>query len=251
MWRIFIFAVKAIGSVLIGGIFIETCHWFGWYPEQQAAKLIVSPPPSEVVRLVLWTLILSIGIFLLFIERWLRLLPFSLSSFMPFQRIAWEFGDYVTLSSSRHSIGTSEDIMLYSDPEYRINQFQVKGNNNSKKPIDDVRGYIRSDKTNKKIPILLEGRPPDQTHGVPGKCEFWVRAIFPKSTSEKEGYTIEDFWRHFGKFTFVFEYDGKRYKKRFKEKQIEKLIRKQKQRANASLIPEDKPRVKIKTDVFL
>jgi len=164
-----------------------------------------------------------------------------------FRRISWDFNDYnLALPSQRQSIGTSEDTMLYGEVEYRISQFQLKGRNNSKKPIEHVGGYIRSDKTNRKIPLLLEGRPPEETHGIPGKCEFWVRVIFPNSHGTMEGYTIEDFWMHFGEFTFVFEYDGKKYEKQFTRKAIEKLINKLKEDANKGLKPKDAPRVKMK-----
>jgi hypothetical protein len=85
--------------------------------------------------------------------------------------------------------------------------------------------------------------PPEKTHGIPGKCEFWVRAVFPKSTADKEGYAIDDFWRHFGEFTFVFEYETKKYEKTFSKRTIENLINKLKEDSNSALIPKEAPRV--------
>lgn len=197
------------------------------------------------------TLIMWLGFIILLVvfglASWAWLTKGASIPYVNFQipgRISWDFtGNFISLSSSRHSIGTSGDMMLYGDVEYRINQFLAIGKNNSNKPIKNVKGYIRSNKTNRTIPILLDGMPPEQTHGIPGKCEFWVRAIFPKSTPPKEGYTIEDFWMHFGGFTFVFEYDTKKYEKSFSKKTIECLIGKLKDEANNSLIPKESPRV--------
>ena len=163
------------------------------------------------------------------------------------KKISWAFNKYnFALSSFRDSVGTSEDMMLYGEVGYRIPQFQVKGTNNSKQPIEHVAGYIRSDLTNQRIPILLESRPPEETYGIPGKCEFWVRAIFPNSDGTREGYTLEDFWRHFGGFTFVFEYDEKRFEKKFPKAYIEKRIDDLKLEADSFLPSKDAPRVKFK-----
>jgi len=52
-----------------------------------------------------------------------------------FQRISWDFNDHnIALNSQRQSIGTSEDMMLYGDVEYRVQCFQLRGRNNTKKP---------------------------------------------------------------------------------------------------------------------
>lgn len=228
---------KAFFGKVVATIFMSVCFILGFGPNKWSEflttnlSLWITPAIAQFVFIGLG--ITTLG-FIIFPYVRLRL-PWGIS---------WEFTKYcVALSSSRHSIGTSGDMMLYGDVEYRINQFQVQGRNNSSKPINNVKGYIRSNKTNRTIPILLEGMPPGQTHGIPGKCGFWVRAIFPKSTPDKEGYTIDDFWRHFGEFTFVFEYESKKYEKTFSKKTIESLIEKLKEEANSGLIPKEAPRI--------
>lgn len=160
--------------------------------------------------------------------------------------INWGDDPFLNISSQRHSKGTSEDIMLYGDIIHRISGFYIKGENNSRKPINNISGYIQSDKTNFVLPILLDGMQPEETYGIPPKCEFYVSAIFPRSTPELEGYTLEDFWRHMGAFTFVFKYDDKEYRKKYSQKQIKSVIEKRIEYANKGLNFKDKPRVKKK-----
>ena len=154
---------------------------------------------------------------------WFYWKPLSSQFKKRFFRILWDESNFLLIFSNRHSIGTSEDIMIYNDLEIRICQFFLKGKNQFKKPVDVVSGKIVSTKTNRSLPILLDGMNPKETYGIPGRCDFEVKAIFPKSTSDKEGYTIEDFWRHFGEFNFVFEYDGKKYVRHFSKKRSKKL----------------------------
>lgn len=226
-----------IAGKLVASLFIAVCFSLGFGPEKWA-EFMIANLPSWITPIIAQIVFLVLGIIAS------GFLVFPLINFRLPWRISWDFsGNFISLSSQRHSIGTSGDMMLYGDVEYRINQFQVKGKNNSKKPIEDVSGYIQSNKTNRRIPILLESFPPEETHGIPGKCEFWVRAIFPKSTPEKEGYTIDDFWRHFGEFTFVFKYGTKKFEKTFSKSSIENLIEKLKQEAESSLIPKEAPRV--------
>ena len=203
-WKAFF---GAFAGKVAATIFMSVCFILGFGPNKWAEFMTsnlsswITPTTAQIVFLVLGITTFGFIVFPYFNFR----LPW---------RISWDFNEYiVSLSSQRQSVGKSGDIMLYGDVEYRINGFQVKGRNNSKKPIESISGYIRSNNTNKTIPILLEGMPPEETHGIPGRCEFWVRAIFPKSTQDKEGYTIDDFWRHFGEFTFVFEYENKIYEK--------------------------------------
>ena len=134
--------------------------------------------------------------------------------------------------------------MIYSDLEIRICQFFLQGRNQLEKPIDYVSGKIVSTKTNCSLPILLDGMKPEETYGIPGRCDFQMRAIFPRSTSDKEGYTIEDFWRHFGEFDFIFEYDGKKYVRHFSEKEVKNFIDEKTKELVELLTFKQKPRVK-------
>lgn len=161
-----------------------------------------------------------------------------------FFRILWDESTFLTMFSQKNSIGTSEDIMIYSDLEIRICQFFLQGRNQLEKPIDYVSGKIVSTKTNCSLPILLDGMKPEETYGIPGRCDFQMRAIFPRSTSDKEGYTIEDFWRHFGEFDFIFEYDGKKYVRHFSEKEVKNFIDEKTKELVELLTFKQKPRVK-------
>lgn len=163
-------------------------------------------------------------------------------------RIDWTFENFLNLSSTREMIGTSEDMGIWGEIDYRIPSFYLRGRNNSKKPIKNkISGYIISTKTNLKFPILLDGAPPEQTHGIPGKCDFYVTAIFPNSKPPKQGYTVEDYWRHFGSFDFIFEYEEKAITKHFSEKVVRSFLDKKIQESAESLTPKNKPRVKIVT----
>jgi hypothetical protein len=161
-----------------------------------------------------------------------------------FFRILWDESNFLGIFTQKHSIGTSEDIMIYSDLEIRICQFFLQGRNQSKKPIDKVSGKIVSAKTNNNLPILLDGMKPEETYGIPGRCDFQISAIFPRSTNDKEGYTIEDFWRHFGEFDFIFEYDGKKYVRHFSEKEVKNFLNKKTKELVERSNFKQKPRVK-------
>ena len=134
--------------------------------------------------------------------------------------------------------------MIYSDIDYRVYQFFMKGRNQFKKPINKVSGKIVSTKTNVMFPIWLNGMKPEETWGIPGSCDFSIAAIFPDSISPRQGYTIEDFWRHFGEFDLILEFDSKKYVRHFSEKEVKSLIDKIMKETANSLNPKDKPRVK-------
>lgn len=159
-------------------------------------------------------------------------------------RIDWTVENFLNLSSTREMIGTSEDMGIWGESDHRIPSFFLKGRNNRKKPINKISGRIVSTKTNLSIPILLDGMKPEETHGIPGQCDFYVAAIFPDSKPPKQGYTVEDFWRHFGGFDFIFEYDGKTITKHFPEKIVRPYLERKIQESANSLAPKDKPRVK-------
>lgn len=175
---------------------------------------------------------------------WVYWKPLSSQFKKRFFRILWNEEVFLTMSSQKHSVGSSEDIMIYSDLEIRVCQFFLKGRNQFKKPIEVISGKIVSTKTNRSFPIFLDGYKPQETYGIPGGCDFDIRAIFPRSTSDKEGYTIEDFWRHFGEFDFIFEYDGKKYLRHFSEKEVKKFLHEKTKELIERSTFKQKPRVK-------
>lgn len=253
------FIFKSIAGIVIGRTFIEVCHMNNFYPEKELANLLNIN--SDVL---LWSLVFVVAVLLLFIEHWIHKVKWSWlaglvnkkvlqengfnNSKIRFPKIAQisfdEKANFLNLFSTREMIGTSEDMGIWGEPDHRITSFFLKGRNNRKEPINRISGRITSTKTNLSIPILLDGMKPEETHGIPGKCDFYVVAMFPDSKPPKQGYTVEDFWRHFGGFDFIFEYDGKTITKHFPEKIVRPYLERKIQESASSLAPKDKPRVK-------
>lgn len=131
---------------------------------------------------------------------------------LKFWGVSWDFTGYFLGMSAK------------AGANIHISSLQVRGKNNTNNPFEKVSGYIQSNITNKRIPILLESMPPEETNGIPPKCQFWIRALFRDPNAEREGIAAENFLKEFSSFTFVFEYDGKEYKYRFDRKEVETQI---------------------------
>ena len=117
-------------------------------------------------------------------------------------------GLWLNLSGVRDMVPLGKDRCTWTQADWRVQNFYLPAKNQTKARLTGVYGFIRSVETEQSIPILIDGMPPDQTHGIPGKSNFTISAIFPNSTPPREGWTIEDFWRNFGEFFLEFHYDG-------------------------------------------
>lgn len=92
---------------------------------------------------------------------------------LPFERdIFWDFSD--------HFLGMSGCL----DGNF-VHAFQAQGYNRSKRSIRDFRGYIESEITGERFPILfnINGsfHSPVETHGIPPQCNFQISAPFTLS----------------------------------------------------------------------
>ncbi len=118
---------------------------------------------------------------------------------------------------------TDDNILMRSKPTMRVLYFIFKGENTGRKPLRDIDGYIQSLHTRLKIPLLLDGMASSARSDIAGQADFLVTARF-QSTTGTEGYGIDEFWREFGPFRFVFEYNDKQYHMVFDKQMLEKVI---------------------------
>ncbi len=128
------------------------------------------------------------------------------------QPIQWDFSEYF--------LGMS----AVEGKNVHVTSFQARGHNRTKRHFRRVSGYLESNINGKRVPLLLESMPPEQTNGIPPDCNFWIRAIFRDTSAPREGIEAENFLKQFSDFTFVIELDGKKYHKRFPHKVVAKQI---------------------------
>ena len=111
-----------------------------------------------------------------------------------------------------------------------IKSFQATARNTSGRSFRRISGYVRSDITNNTFPLSLniERRlvPPEETHGIPLGATFSIGVPFPDEFPNPQppnqtGISAERFLVDFGRFTFVFEYDGEVYTRQFSAEEIE------------------------------
>lgn len=132
---------------------------------------------------------------------------------LKFWGVSWDFsGCFIGMSS-------------WGGADVHVSSLQVLGTNNSRKSIGVVAGHVESQITNERIPILLESLPPEETNGIPPKCQFWIRALFRDPSAKREGIPAEKFLSTFGDFTFVFVGDGREYKYRFGRREVRNIVR--------------------------
>lgn len=110
----------------------------------------------------------------------------------------------------------------------RVWAFQAYGENRSGEPILEVHAHIRSDLTNetKKVFFVINGlrADPADTNGIIRDGDFQVASEPFLAADGSEGMPAVDFRRDFGAFTFVFEYDGKRYTRQFTRNRVEMVL---------------------------
>jgi hypothetical protein len=112
--------------------------------------------------------------------------------------------------------------------EMHVIEFRISGHNNMDTPIERFGGYVRSDTTNKRIPIgfMINGTliPSDKTNGIPRKSDFIVSSLQFDQEHVGQGMPTSQFLTEFPSFTFVFEYDGKKLQRHFSKDEIRQVI---------------------------
>ncbi len=132
----------------------------------------------------------------------------------PVEAIVWDFEDPEKPTYFLGLVGGRGDVTF-------VTSFQAKGKNNTGQPLLRISGFIRSDVTNETFPMFMNKGghpvPPEATKGVPRDEYFMITVPFDRILAQK-------FLVDFGKFSFVFEYDGHPREWRFTTEQIENLI---------------------------
>lgn len=120
--------------------------------------------------------------------------------------------------------------MTYSSgSETKVLSFQAEGRNISDESIKYVFGLIRSDITNREFKIYfnIEGMlfDPNDTYGIPPKSTFQISSEpFYSDESLSTGINESKFINDFSSFTFEFNYDGVKYKKKFTRNDIDQNL---------------------------
>lgn len=139
--------------------------------------------------------------------------------------IVLTIGEYwLNLSSHSEMVKSYGDTAVYSEPEWRITGFYIEGKNDTNRKINTVSGYLEFVESKNCLEILIDSYRPEQIYGIPADSNFTVRAIFPRSTVEKEGVTFEHFWRDFGAFNLYLDFDDIKIQKHFSHAEIIEFI---------------------------
>jgi hypothetical protein len=111
-----------------------------------------------------------------------------------------------------------------------IFQFQAQGHNKTGNPISKAKAYVRSDRTGTIYPGFFNIRGQfysgEQIDPIPVDAIIDIHAYF---RSDKKPISMRDFLDTISPLTFFFEYDGKEYRRSFKQSEIEALLRKEEQ----------------------
>jgi hypothetical protein len=108
--------------------------------------------------------------------------------------------------------------------------FQARGHNDTDGPITKIDGLIRSDINNAEFPVnfVIGGQRvrPDETNGIPRDADFDIASDpFPSVDAKNSaGMPRERFLSEFVKFTFEFNYDGRKYVRHFSREESEQHI---------------------------
>jgi hypothetical protein len=111
-----------------------------------------------------------------------------------------------------------------------IDAFQITGHNRSDDPINVQSAFVRSDVTNRTLPLTFAVRGeqvPLNEASITPQGSFILVAIIPSTDARKtQGIMVDEFRSEFERFTFVFEYNGQKLVKHFKENDGEAFINK-------------------------
>ncbi len=121
--------------------------------------------------------------------------------------LCWDFQGFLGMSAEG------------SGPVY-IACLQGFGVNKSKSNILKISGHLQSNITGKRLPLTMEGMPPEETNGIPSGCRFFVQALFRDPTSPREGIVEERFLEEWRDFTFSFTADGKQQSYSFSSREV-------------------------------
>jgi hypothetical protein len=109
-----------------------------------------------------------------------------------------------------------------------VSSFQATGHNNLETLIERVSGYLLVDRNNNKYPLYLviNGTivKPEETNGIPPGADFTIAIPFYIQNRQEQYIEALKFLSDFPPFTFVFEYDGNTYKRRFTRDEVKLLI---------------------------
>jgi hypothetical protein len=135
------------------------------------------------------------------------------------------------------------NLSRLNQDEIRVVGFGAHGRNTSTDPISEFKGYVRSDLTNARLPILIAAEDPsapavpnpfqpamiptkpEETFGIPALAEFDIVTFEGADINTGvDGVPVSQFLREFGSFTLVLEYDGLKIEQKFPADQIRKAI---------------------------
>jgi len=141
------------------------------------------------------------------------------------QEIAWTFEDPATINAP-YVLGLASS----GGQEAYVITIQMRGRNISGAPIMQFDGFIRSDRTNREIPMFLNYQgtllESDRVNGIPAGGAFDLDSQHLESNNPQrtEGLGITQFLIDFPSFTFVFRYDGKTYQHQFTEAYLKEIL---------------------------
>jgi hypothetical protein len=136
-------------------------------------------------------------------------------------RIVWNFDQQLNGTANFLNLGR------LNQDEIHVLGYGAHGRNTSPDPVTEFSGYVRSDLTNARLPLLILAQDsnapaipgpfpaldiptkPEETYGIPGLADFDVvthEQAMP--TTGVDGMPLSRFLRDFGAFTVVLEYDG-------------------------------------------
>lgn len=97
----------------------------------------------------------------------------------------------------------------------------------SKKPVEQIAGYVRSNRTNQRAPLLTDKQGKlvnlDQIEGIPPNVPISIHAMFKVDGVDR--LRVGDFLEHWGDFSVHINLDGEGYDKRYSLKNAYKLVR--------------------------
>jgi hypothetical protein len=161
-------------------------------------------------------------------------------------RIVWNFDQQLNGTANFLNLGR------LNQDEIHVLGYGAHGRNTSPDPVTEFSGYVRSDLTNARLPLLILAQDsnapaipgpfpaldiptkPEETYGIPGLADFDVvthEQAMP--TTGVDGMPLSRFLRDFGAFTVVLEYDGIKIEKKFPTQQVKTAIEKFEQGINA------------------
>lgn len=152
-------------------------------------------------------------------------------------RIVWNFEQHLNATANFLNINR------LNQDEARVSGYGAHGRNTSADPISEIKGYVRSDLTNTRLPILIMAQDsnappvpypfpppeiptkPEETYGIPGLAEFDI-VTFENAVMQSgvDGIPVSQFLREFGSFTVVLEYDGIKVEQKYTSEQVKGAI---------------------------